>query len=82
VLLALEYLQKQHIAHRDVRSDNLLLNSHGVLKLSECFLAVNCQNGVLNVCHPSADFSNAAQVTPAFPLHSEPVGVIYWQASP
>ena len=33
VLLALEYLQKQHIAHRDVRSDNLLLNKDGVLKI-------------------------------------------------
>ncbi|EGO28609.1 hypothetical protein SERLADRAFT_380519 [Serpula lacrymans var. lacrymans S7.9] len=35
VLLALEYLQKQHIAHRDVRSDNLLLNSSGVVKLAD-----------------------------------------------
>ncbi|KIM41724.1 hypothetical protein M413DRAFT_71058 [Hebeloma cylindrosporum] len=35
VLCALEYLQKHHIAHRDVRSDNLLLNKHGVLKLAD-----------------------------------------------
>lgn len=34
VLLALQYLQDNRIAHRDVRSDNLLLNSHGILKLS------------------------------------------------
>lgn len=32
---ALDYLQQHNIAHRDVRSDNLLLNSHGFLKLSE-----------------------------------------------
>jgi len=48
VLLALEYLQKQRIAHRDVRSDNLLLNSHGVLKLSEDFLVPDCGSDVLN----------------------------------
>lgn len=35
VLLALEYLQDQRIAHRDVRSDNLLLNAAGVLKIGE-----------------------------------------------
>ncbi|KIJ60902.1 hypothetical protein HYDPIDRAFT_116587 [Hydnomerulius pinastri MD-312] len=35
VLLGLEYLQKQHIAHRDVRSDNLLLNAGGVVKLAD-----------------------------------------------
>ena len=33
ILLALEYLRSHNIAHRDVRSDNLLLNKHGVLKL-------------------------------------------------
>ncbi|THH13485.1 hypothetical protein EW146_g6742 [Bondarzewia mesenterica] len=35
VLLALSYLQKQHIAHRDLRSDNLLVNKNGVLKLAD-----------------------------------------------
>lgn len=40
VLLALEYLQKHHIAHRDVRSDNLLLNKHGILKLTDFSNAV------------------------------------------
>jgi len=39
-LLALEYLQKQHIAHRDVRSDNLLLNKDGVLKIADFSNAV------------------------------------------
>ena len=33
VTLALQYLQKYHIAHRDVRSDNLLLNASGIVKL-------------------------------------------------
>lgn len=38
VLQALEFLQDHRIAHRDVRSDNLLVNSQGVLKLSECLI--------------------------------------------
>ncbi|KII90107.1 hypothetical protein PLICRDRAFT_40309 [Plicaturopsis crispa FD-325 SS-3] len=40
VLLALEYLQDQRIAHRDVRSDNLLLNAAGVLKIADFSNAV------------------------------------------
>ncbi|PPQ74324.1 hypothetical protein CVT26_004244 [Gymnopilus dilepis] len=40
VLCALDYLQKHHIAHRDVRSDNLLINKHGVLKLADFSNAV------------------------------------------
>ncbi|KAK0480473.1 STE/STE20/PAKA protein kinase [Armillaria luteobubalina] len=35
VLEALVYLQSHGIAHRDVRSDNLLLNEHGILKLTD-----------------------------------------------
>ncbi|KAI6147836.1 hypothetical protein BKA82DRAFT_4355023 [Pisolithus tinctorius] len=35
VLVGLDYLQKQHIAHRDVRSDNLLLNAAGVVKIAD-----------------------------------------------
>ncbi|KXN83996.1 Serine/threonine-protein kinase pakA [Leucoagaricus sp. SymC.cos] len=40
VLYALQYLQEHRIAHRDVRSDNLLLDSHGVLKLTDFSNAV------------------------------------------
>ncbi|KAH9033948.1 kinase-like domain-containing protein [Lactarius hengduanensis] len=40
VLLALSYIRKHHIAHRDVRSDNLLLSRAGVLKLSDFSNAV------------------------------------------
>lgn len=40
VLLALDYLQKHHIAHRDVRSDNLLLNASGIVKVADFSNAV------------------------------------------
>ncbi|CAA7262091.1 unnamed protein product [Cyclocybe aegerita] len=40
VLHALDFLLKHNIAHRDVRSDNLLLNKHGVLKLADFSNAV------------------------------------------
>lgn len=40
ILSALDYLQTLRIAHRDVRSDNMLLNSSGVLKLSDFSNAV------------------------------------------
>ncbi|KAJ8075133.1 hypothetical protein PM082_019460 [Marasmius tenuissimus] len=35
ILEALQYLRSHNIAHRDVRSDNLLFNSQGVLKLTD-----------------------------------------------
>ncbi|KAJ6542664.1 kinase-like protein [Mycena capillaripes] len=40
MLQALNFLQKHHIAHCDLRSDNLLLNSEGVLKLTDFSNAV------------------------------------------
>ncbi|EFI26903.1 STE/STE20/PAKA protein kinase [Coprinopsis cinerea okayama7 len=40
ILSGLDYLQRHHIAHRDVRSDNLLINKHGVLKLTDFANAV------------------------------------------
>jgi serine/threonine protein kinase len=40
MLLALDYLQDKGIAHRDVRSDNLLLSPDGVLKLADFSNAV------------------------------------------
>jgi len=35
VLMALEYLQTHNIAHRDLRSDNLLINRDGILKIAD-----------------------------------------------
>ncbi|KAJ7724951.1 kinase-like domain-containing protein [Mycena maculata] len=40
MLHALDYLQTHGIAHRDLRSDNLLLNAEGVLKLTDFSNAV------------------------------------------
>jgi hypothetical protein len=33
--MALEYLQTHGIAHRDLRSDNLLINGAGILKIGK-----------------------------------------------
>ncbi|KAI4517510.1 kinase-like protein [Schizophyllum commune Loenen D] len=35
ILLGLDYLHKQGIAHRDVRSDNLLINNSGVVRITD-----------------------------------------------
>ncbi|KAJ7270952.1 kinase-like domain-containing protein [Mycena rebaudengoi] len=43
MLQALVFLQKHRIAHRDLRSDNLLLNGEGVLKLTDFSNAVQVQ---------------------------------------
>ena len=40
ILLGLDYLHKQGIAHRDVRSDNLLINNSGVVRISESLSCV------------------------------------------
>ncbi|KAJ3990507.1 kinase-like domain-containing protein [Lentinula detonsa] len=39
-LEALQFLRSHNIAHRDIRSDNLLLNSQGILKLADFSNAV------------------------------------------
>jgi p21-activated kinase 1 len=73
----LEYLQQHNIAHRDIRSDNLLLNTKGVLKISACYPLVSC------ICLADlllADFANARQVTDENPFLEDPAGVLYWQA--
>ncbi|KAH9476995.1 Serine/threonine-protein kinase pakC [Psilocybe cubensis] len=53
VLCALEFLQKHHIAHRDVRSDNLLLNKNGVLKLADFSNAVQVAPGKSMLSDPA-----------------------------
>ncbi|THH02628.1 hypothetical protein EW145_g6725 [Phellinidium pouzarii] len=60
ILNALVHLEDLGIAHRDVRSDNLLVSSQGILKLT--------------------DFSRALLVDSSYPMHTDPVGVVYWQA--
>ncbi|KAA1474190.1 kinase-like protein [Dentipellis sp. KUC8613] len=45
VLLGLSYLNRQRIAHRDLRSDNLLLNKDGVLKIADFSSAMHVPVG-------------------------------------
>ncbi|TRM63300.1 kinase-like domain-containing protein [Schizophyllum amplum] len=40
ILLGLDYIHKQGIAHRDVRSDNLLINNAGLVRLTDFSNAV------------------------------------------
>ena len=78
--MALEFLQKRRIAHRDVRSDNLLLNKNGVLKIGPCvsyIVIISCWTDWLVV--DLADFSNAVRVTSEAPECTGAAGVIYWQ---
>ncbi|EJD36209.1 hypothetical protein AURDEDRAFT_92792 [Auricularia subglabra TFB-10046 SS5] len=49
-LEALKYLESMGIAHRDVRSDNLLLNNQGVVKLADFSHAVKKTEGEPIVC--------------------------------
>ncbi|KAG9310939.1 hypothetical protein JVU11DRAFT_8813 [Chiua virens] len=46
ILHGLDYLQRQHIAHRDVRSDNLLVNAAGVVKLADFSNAIRVDRNV------------------------------------
>ena len=76
---ALSYLHGLGIAHRDVRSDNLLLNRGGVLKIGN--YCVSPFPGKLRGLRLDlADFSNAVMVTSDTPMCTGIVGVIYWQA--
>lgn len=77
---ALSYLHGLGIAHRDVRSDNLLLNRDGVLKIGKSFLFPLLVWRIWMLTLDSADFSNAVTVTPESPTCTGAVGVIYWQA--
>jgi len=52
VLLALSYIRKHHIAHRDIRSDNLLVSRSGVLKLYDFSTAVLSPPGTPKLTDP------------------------------
>lgn len=74
----MSYSRKLHIAHRDVRTDNLLLSRSGVLKL--------CGGCGVHGCIRSLTFFfnsglfYAACSPPESPKHSDTEGIVYWQA--
>lgn len=86
VLLALDYLLTQNIAHRDVRSDNLLINQQGILKLGKFWFKINLlRMGHIYKNEPDliliVDFSNAVKVSSESPLRDDIAGVAFWQVS-
>lgn len=79
MLHGLSYLQKLGIAHRDLRSDNVLINIAGVAKIGEPYKDFVAAR---RTYHALADFANAVQVQREEPSRTDVVGVIYWQVRP
>ncbi|KAH7908680.1 kinase-like domain-containing protein [Hygrophoropsis aurantiaca] len=84
VLMALDYLQQQHIAHRDVRSDNLLLNSSGIVKLADFSNAIRVSrnaptiSGVVGVIYWQAPEMRAGSYN-ALNVDAWSLGATVWE---
>jgi p21-activated kinase 1 len=80
ILRALSRIHKLNRIHRDIRSDNILLNLRGDVKLSKHFIVLNKESFSCadNLFIFSADFSQCAQLTKAQPKRNSIVGTPYW----
>jgi serine/threonine protein kinase len=77
ILRALTRIHRLNRIHRDIRSDNILLNLRGDVKLSKL-----SNKKCLAVTNPkkTADFSQCAQLTKTKPKRNSIVGTPYWMA--
>ena len=77
VASGLAYLEKLFIAHRDVRSDNILISGNdGSVKLGPSIPF----SDILLLTTFVADFGNAVQLSASNTQRTDEAGVIYWQA--
>jgi len=73
----LAHLHSQNIIHRDIKSDNVLLDARGNVKISECLLILVT---VLSLMRLLADFGFCAKLTDQKNKRATMVGTPYWMA--
>ena len=85
VLQALEFLHYNHVIHRDIKSDNILLGLDGSVKLSNKLILLKLFLDIQLVIYFclflfTADFGFCAQISPEQSKRTTMVGTPYWMA--
>lgn len=85
VLQALEFLHSNHVIHRDIKSDNILLGLDGSVKLSKdafiyWFIDLMIEILIETYRLLTADFGFCAQISPEQSKRTTMVGTPYWMA--
>lgn len=82
ILRALTRIHRLNRIHRDIRSDNILLNLRGDVKLSKrnivCLFVYSSTDNLSVSLSLLADFSQCAQLTTSQPKRNSIVGTPYW----